>query len=83
VEEIIKLRLIKYYDMNNILDDLELELERILLEKSDVQNILLNMERMCSNYEEEKEKLQEELKKVLSIIYLSAITCSFDIISIR
>lgn len=49
--------------MNN-LGDLELELERILLEKSDVQEILMKVEAMCSNYEQDKQRLQEDLKKV-------------------
>jgi len=42
-----------------------LELERILLEKSDVQEILIKMEAMCSNHEQDKHRLQEELKKVM------------------
>jgi len=45
-----------------------LELERILLEKSDVQEILIKMEAMCSNHEQDKQRLQEELKKVMSNI---------------
>lgn len=49
--------------MNN-LGDLELELERILLEKSDVQEILMKVEAMCSNYEQDKQRLQDDLKKV-------------------
>lgn len=51
----------------NNLGDLELELERILLEKSDVQEILIKLEAMCSNHEQDKQKLQEELKKVIQI----------------
>lgn len=50
--------------MNN-LGDLELELERILLEKSDIQEILIKLEAICSNHEQDKQKLQEELKKVI------------------
>lgn len=45
-----------------------MELERILLEKSDVQEILMKMEARCSNYEQDKQRLQEELKKVTSNI---------------
>ena len=67
----------KYINVNN-LGDLELELERILLEKSDVQEILIKMEGMCSNHEQDKQRLQEELKKVTSNIvnnlYLILIT---------
>lgn len=55
------------------LGDLELELERILLEKSDVQEILMKVEAMCSNYEQDKQRLQEDLKKVTSCI-INAIT---------
>lgn len=44
--------------------DLELELERVLLEKSDVQEVLMKLETVCSNHEQEKQRLQEELKKV-------------------
>lgn len=57
----------------NNLGDLELELERILLEKSDVQEILMKMEAMCSNHEQDKQRLQEELKKVMSNIITSNI----------
>lgn len=53
------------------LGDLELELERVLLEKSDVQEILMKMEAMCSNHEEDKQRLQEELKKVTSNIIIN------------
>lgn len=45
-----------------------MELERILLEKSDVQEILIKIEAMCSNHEQDKQRLQEELKKVTSNI---------------
>lgn len=58
----------------NKLGDLELELERILLEKSDVQEILIKMETMCSNYEQDKQRLQEELKKVMSSIVSNIIS---------
>lgn len=52
-----------------------MEFERILLEKSDVQEILLKMEAMCSNHEQDKQRLQEELRKVTSnIITLSPVT---------
>lgn len=57
----------------NNLGDLELELERILLEKSDIQEILMKMEAMCSNHEQDKQRLQEELKKVTSNIITSNI----------
>lgn len=57
----------------NNLGDLELELERILLEKSDVQEILMKMEAMCSNHEQDKQRVQEELKKVTFNIITSNI----------
>lgn len=44
--------------------DLELELERVLLEKSDMQEVLMKLETVCSNHEQEKQRLEEELKKV-------------------
>lgn len=44
-----------------------MELERILLEKSDVQDVLIKMEAICANHEQDKQRLQEELKKVTSI----------------
>lgn len=44
-----------------------MELERILLEKTEMQEIVLNMERICSNYEQDKERLQEELKRVRAV----------------
>lgn len=43
-----------------------MELERVFLEKSDVQEILMKLEAMCSNHEQDKQRLQEELKKVTS-----------------
>lgn len=46
-----------------------MELERILLEKSDVQEILMKVEAMCSNYEQDKQRLQEDLKKVTRSLY--------------
>lgn len=45
-----------------------MELERILLEKSDVQEVLMKMEAMCSNHEQDKQRLQEEVKRVTSNI---------------
>lgn len=57
----------------NNLGDLELELERILLEKSDVQEILMKIEAMCSNHEQDKHRLQEELKKVMSNVIINKI----------
>lgn len=45
-----------------------MELERILLEKSDVQEILIKLETMCSNHEQDKHRLQDELKKVIFCI---------------
>lgn len=39
-------------------------MERVLLEKSDVQEVLMKLETVCSNHEHEKHRLQEELKKV-------------------
>lgn len=44
--------------------DLELELERILLEKSDVQETLVKLETVCSSLEQDKKRLQDEVKKV-------------------
>ena len=43
---------------------MELELEQILLEKSDVQEMLAKMESVCINHEEDKARLQDEIKKV-------------------
>lgn len=51
------------------IDDLELELKRILLEKSDMQDILMKIEAACFSHEQDKQKLQEELKKVTSSLY--------------
>lgn len=47
-----------------ILGDVELELEHVLLEKSDIKEVLLKLESVCSNHEQDKQRLQEELKKV-------------------
>jgi hypothetical protein len=44
--------------------DVELELERILLEKSDVQETLTKLETVCSRLEQDKKRLQDEVKKV-------------------
>ncbi|XP_012287068.1 rootletin isoform X2 [Orussus abietinus] len=44
--------------------DSDLELERILLEKSDIQEVLVKVEAVCANHEHDKQRLQEELKKV-------------------
>lgn len=55
-----------------------MELERILLEKSDVQEVLMKMEAMCSNHEQDKQRLQEELKRVTSNIITST-TSMLDI----
>lgn len=55
-----------------------MELERILLEKSDVQEVLMKMEAMCSNHEQDKQRLQEELKRVTSNI-ITSITSMLDI----
>lgn len=43
--------------------DLELELERILLEKSDVQEDIMKMEAICNNHEKDIQRLQDELKR--------------------
>lgn len=64
VREIIRVRVTRKL----ILGDLELELERVLLEKSDVQDMLMKMEAICSNHEQDKQRLQEELKKVKSTL---------------
>lgn len=50
---------------------MELELERVLLEKSDLQEVLMKLETVCSNNEQEKQQLQEELKKVIFYEILS------------
>lgn len=50
---------------------MELELERVLLEKSDLQEVLMKLETVCSNNEQEKQQLQEELKKVIFYKILS------------
>ncbi|XP_043473527.1 rootletin isoform X3 [Leptopilina heterotoma] len=44
--------------------DVELELEQILLEKSDIQEMLSKMESICVNHEEDKARLQDEIKKL-------------------
>ena len=44
--------------------ELELELERILLEKSDVQETLVKLETVCSSLEHDKKRLKDEIKKV-------------------
>lgn len=45
-----------------------------MLEKSDVQEILMKVETMCSNYEQDKQRLQEDLKKVTGLAIINAIT---------
>lgn len=55
-----------------------MELERILLEKSDVQEVLMKMEAMCSNHEQDKQRLQEEVKRVTSNI-ITGTTSMLDI----
>lgn len=47
-----------------IIGDVELELEQILLEKSDIQEMLSKMESICINHEEDKARLHDEIKKV-------------------
>lgn len=59
-----------------------MELERILLEKSDVQEILMRTEAMSSNHEQDKQSLQEELRKVMfnaiiNILNIGNIECRF------
>jgi hypothetical protein len=51
--------------------DLELDLERILLEKSDVQETLSKLEMVCSGLDQDKKRLQDEVKKV-KLAYLSS-----------
>lgn len=46
-------------------------MERVLLEKSDLQEVLMKLETVCSNNEQEKQQLQEELKKVIFYKILS------------
>lgn len=46
-------------------------MERVLLEKSDLQEVLMKLETVCSNHEQEKQQLQEELKKVIFYEILS------------
>jgi hypothetical protein len=57
--------------------DLELELERILLEKSDVQETLAKLEAVCSSLEQDKKRLQDEVKKV-RLPYLSSSPSSYS-----
>jgi predicted nuclease with TOPRIM domain len=44
--------------------ELELELERVLLEKSDVQETLAKLETVGSSLEHDKKRLKDEIKKV-------------------
>lgn len=44
--------------------DIELELERVLLEKADVQDDLMKLESICANHESDKARLHDEVKKV-------------------
>lgn len=43
---------------------LELDFERVILEKSDLQEILAKVETVCLTHEKDKDKLIEDLKKV-------------------
>jgi septation ring formation regulator EzrA len=56
--------------------DLELELERILLEKSDVQEALSKLETVCSSVDQDKRRLQDEIKKV-KLTYLLSLPCFY------
>jgi len=51
------------------LGELELELERILLEKSDVQETLVKLETVCSSLEHDKKRLKDEIKKVIPSVH--------------
>jgi len=58
-----------------MIGDLELELERILLEKSDVQETLAKLETVCSSLEQDKKKLQDEVKKVSFSLFFFPFSC--------
>ena len=60
------------------LGELELELERILLEKSDVQETLVKLETVCSSLEHDKKRLKDEIKKVIPFVrHHLMILCNF------
>ena len=44
--------------------DLELDLERVLLEKSDLEELLSKIQTVCLNHEQDLARFQDELKKV-------------------
>lgn len=59
--------------------ELELELERILLEKSDVQETLVKLETVCSSLEHDKKRLKDEIKKVIpSVHHHLVLLCNFS-----
>jgi uncharacterized protein YaaN involved in tellurite resistance len=49
--------------------ELELELERILLEKSDVQEMLAKLETVCSSLEHDKKRLKDDIKMVRPLLH--------------
>lgn len=55
-----------YNNVNKIVDvgEVELELERVLLERSDVHESLAKAESLAASFEQDKRKLMEDLKKV-------------------
>jgi rootletin len=58
--------------------DLELDLERVLLEKSDVQETLSKLETVCSSLDQDKRRLQDEVKKVkVKLTHLSSPPCFY------
>ena len=42
-----------------------MELEQCLLDKSDVQQSLVKLESVCNSLDQDKRRLQEELRKVI------------------
>jgi len=58
--------------------ELELELERVLLEKSDMQEALVKLETVCSSLEHDKKRLKDEIKKVIPLVhYHLMLLCNF------
>lgn len=53
-----------------LLGDLETELQRVLMERSEVHDMLAKMETQIANLEEEKKKLFEEFKIVNAVYSL-------------
>lgn len=56
-----------------------MELERVLLEKSDVQETLVKLETVCSSLEHDKKRLKDEIKKVIpSVHHHLMLLCNFS-----